>query len=399
MKVCVAGKNKIAIDTVKFLLDYGVSHDDIIVIFNRNEDGINSWQPSFKFFCQKEGIEEMNLKYCYNIKDIIFLSTEFDRIIRPSRFNSSQLFNIHFSLLPAYKGMYTSVLPLLNGEHSTGVTLHKIDAGIDTGDIIDQIEFILPESINARKLYDLFLENGKNLIEKKLPLILDGNYGTYPQPQVNSTYYSRTAIDFSKIDIDLNATAWHIHNQIRAFSFRPFQLPVVYDSQITHSFILDSKSLNAPGVILEDEEDYMVLSSIDYDIMLYKDRLEYVLYLAETGQLERLEKLQKLGIDILEKNNKGWDALIVATYNEQLEMCRWLLIQGADINTCNYNGTNLLMYAMSAAAKSGNRQIMSFLIESGVNLHQRDFNRKSLWEYAQETNSEVVVDFLRPYTD
>ena len=37
--------------------------------------------------------------------------------------------------------MFTSALPLINGEKETGVTLHKIDAGIDTGDIIDQIKF------------------------------------------------------------------------------------------------------------------------------------------------------------------------------------------------------------------------------------------------------------------
>ena len=59
----------------------------------------------------------------------------------PKNFLNARLYNIHFSYLPAYKGMFTSALPIKNGEVDSGVTLHKIESGIDTGDIIDQIKF------------------------------------------------------------------------------------------------------------------------------------------------------------------------------------------------------------------------------------------------------------------
>ena len=71
----------------------------------------------------------------------MFISLEYHRLIDPLKFVTSKLYNPHFSLLPAYKGMYTSALPLLNDEKDAGVTLHHIDSGIDTGDIIDQIIF------------------------------------------------------------------------------------------------------------------------------------------------------------------------------------------------------------------------------------------------------------------
>ena len=74
---------------------------------------------------------------------IFFISLEFDKIINTSLFKTTNLFNIHFSLLPRYKGMYTSILPILNGDKISGVTLHKIDRGIDTGDIIDKCSFRL----------------------------------------------------------------------------------------------------------------------------------------------------------------------------------------------------------------------------------------------------------------
>ena len=57
-------------------------------------------------------------------------------IIKTKNFKSNKLFNLHFSLLPSYKGMHTSAFPILNGEKYSGVTIHKIDNGIDTGDII-----------------------------------------------------------------------------------------------------------------------------------------------------------------------------------------------------------------------------------------------------------------------
>ncbi|MBQ8080233.1 MAG: hypothetical protein IJ236_09800 [Oscillospiraceae bacterium] len=73
----------------------------------------------------------------YDTEDLIFLSAEFDRLIRPDKFRSQELYNIHFSLLPRYKGCYTSVHPLLHGDTTTGVTFHRIRRGIDTGEIID----------------------------------------------------------------------------------------------------------------------------------------------------------------------------------------------------------------------------------------------------------------------
>lgn len=70
--------------------------------------------------------------------DLIFISLEFDKIVNPDLFKDARLYNIHFSLLPSYKGMYTSAIPILNGEEMVGVTFHEIDKGIDTGNIIAQ---------------------------------------------------------------------------------------------------------------------------------------------------------------------------------------------------------------------------------------------------------------------
>src|SRR5690606_1870023 len=124
-----------------------------------------------------------------------------------------------FSKLPSYKGMYTSVLPILNGESESGVTLHEIDKGIDTGPIIDQIVFPLSVDTTARELYDLYLTNSILLFKKNLRFLITGNYVARPQTRLGSTYFSKSSINFSNLKIDLNQTAFQIHNQIRAFVF------------------------------------------------------------------------------------------------------------------------------------------------------------------------------------
>ena len=151
MRLIIAGKNSIAVD----VLGYAMKNLDISisVVLNRTEDFKNSFQKSLGFYANLWKIPIINLEEVYEFHDAIFLSLEFDRIIKPSLFKTNFLYNIHFSLLPAYKGMDTSALPLINAESETGVTLHKIDSGIDKGDIISQKKIKISENDKDRKLY------------------------------------------------------------------------------------------------------------------------------------------------------------------------------------------------------------------------------------------------------
>ena len=60
--------------------------------------------------------------------------------------------------------MYTSALPFINGESLTGVTLHKIDLGIDTGDIIGQKRIEILDTDTARSLYLKYIQYGTKLV-------------------------------------------------------------------------------------------------------------------------------------------------------------------------------------------------------------------------------------------
>ena len=66
---------------------------------------------------------------------------EYENILNIKKFSSKNLYNLHFSLLPNYRGCHTNFYQIRDGVNNSGVTLHHIDKGIDTGDIIDNIKY------------------------------------------------------------------------------------------------------------------------------------------------------------------------------------------------------------------------------------------------------------------
>lgn len=397
MKIALGGSHYVACNALYYLLELGIDKKDILVCKSNRDNSINAWQRSFNFCAKKLEIQTLSLDQLYEVDNLIFFSLEFDQILRTRKFKSARLYNIHFSLLPRYKGMYTSCLPLLNGDAESGVTLHKIDDGIDTGEIIDQILFPIPLEMNSFELFNEYHSKGFNIFKNNIKCILEGKEKSYPQSAVNSSYFSKNFIDFSSIDINFKQTAFQIHNKLRAFSFRPYQLPTLSDFQISHSKISSQRSQMTPGEFNEASSYKRVYATIDFDIEVYKDQLETILKASSENDIEFLQKRTKEGYNLMEKNNKGWDALIVAAYNNSYEVLNYLLDLGADPNTVNVNGTSALMYAMTNASQTNDLKSMKRLIKAGANVFHYDYNHISLLEYAKKYNNPYVAQFLISY--
>lgn len=276
MKVCIAGKNEIATYCASWLLIKGfVSKDELLVCFNKSDKEVDTFQRSFKKYSRENNLNEVSLDQLYCINELYFFSLEFDRIIDPIKFQSKKMYNIHFSLLPKYKGMYTSSWPLLNGEKKSGVTLHEIDQGIDTGDVIDQLEFIIEEDDNSRKLYFKYTIHGIDLFKRNFRRVISGNYQAKRQPALNSSYYSKSSINYAHLTIDLNKTAVEIYNQIRAFSFIEYQLPIVHGYRISSAELLNSSTNKQSGTLLLDSLSALNISTVDYDLRLIKEVIDH----------------------------------------------------------------------------------------------------------------------------
>lgn len=396
--VCIAGKNQIAIDGVRSILNAGIQKSQIYCICNKTDTGLDGWQPSFKRFCTLNNLKIVQLEDVFEIENLVFISLEFDEIISTRKFKSKELFNVHFSALPKYKGMFTSILPILHGEENSGVTLHNINDGIDTGDVIDQIIFPIAENLTGVNLYFEYLKFGKELLEKNIQNIFQKNIKSAPQNIAKSSYFSKSYIDFNNLEIDFRQTAFQVTNYINAFSFRPYQLLSLNGVNVVKSIVIKNQSNIKPGTIIFENPLYFEVATIDYNIRVLKDILDEILNKAKLNDKNAIEEYYKLGFDLSDRNEKGWNSLIVASFFESTDVIDFLLKNNkVDINCFNYNGTTPLMYAMTTSSKNSNIKVMKKLLDLGANPFQEDFSGKNVFEYAEEYGNREVINFLRKY--
>ncbi|MFC6998571.1 formyltransferase family protein [Rufibacter roseus] len=333
-KICIAGKNAIAVECTKHVLKFYHS-SELCVLVNETDTGHNTWQPSFKKFALENEIEIFSQEQVYNIKNILLISLEFDKLLPPARFNSKRLFNIHFSLLPKYKGQFTSSWPILNFETETGVTLHEIDKGIDTGAIVDQIRFEIKNDDTAKDLYHNYNTKGIELFISNFERLQNNSYNAVPQSYVGSTFYSISSLDYKNVKINLKQTAFQISAQIRAFCFREYQLPQVLGWYVSKVDIMNTSSEKKAGTLLDESESFLLISTVDYDLKVYKDHYYKFFELCKSGSSKELQGIIQLIPNLEERNQDGCTGLMIAAQNGNLEVVEFLSKYGEDFNALN----------------------------------------------------------------
>lgn len=123
--------------------------------------------------------------------------------------------NVHASLLPRWRGAAPIQAALLHGDEQTGVTIMKMDAGVDTGPILAQrAETILPDD-DAETLSIRLAQLGADLLGDTLPDYLEGKIQPRPQLAEGATYAPMLKKEHGQLDF--NRTAIELANQVRAF--------------------------------------------------------------------------------------------------------------------------------------------------------------------------------------
>lgn len=127
--------------------------------------------------------------------------------------------NFHPALLPINRGWFPHVHSLIDGS-KTGVTLHMIDEGADTGDIWAQNEVLIQPTDTAKEIYERLQDEIVSLFKSKWGDIKNGEVTAVPQNHADAVYHSKKEI--SSLDlIDPNALykASDLINKLRARSF------------------------------------------------------------------------------------------------------------------------------------------------------------------------------------
>ena len=125
--------------------------------------------------------------------------------------------NLHFSLLPAYRGAAPVQRALQNGETITGVSVFQLDKGMDTGPLFAQESITIDPSWRSVELLQQLAHLGPKVVERSFEMIESGESST---EQIGATSIA-PKISKAEAKIDFTRNALHIANSIRAFTYEP----------------------------------------------------------------------------------------------------------------------------------------------------------------------------------
>jgi len=123
--------------------------------------------------------------------------------------------NLHASLLPKYRGAAPIQWSIANGETVTGVTTMRIDAGLDTGDILQQQQLAIAPNDTAETLAPRLAAIGADLMVETLRALQSGTIQPHPQDNAQATLAPILKKEDGLIDFSRSAT--DISNRIRGF--------------------------------------------------------------------------------------------------------------------------------------------------------------------------------------
>ena len=163
--------------------------------------------------------------------------------------------NLHFSLLPAYRGAAPAQRALHNGELVTGVSVFQLDKGMDTGPIFTQESITIDSAWRSFELLQHLSDLGPEVVRRSFEMIQDGKT---PSDQIGTPSLA-PKITKSEAKIDFTQDADHISNAIRAFTYEPGAWTVWKDEpfKICATVFSDVKN-GTPGEIFVFEKSVFV---------------------------------------------------------------------------------------------------------------------------------------------
>lgn len=124
--------------------------------------------------------------------------------------------NVHASLLPRWRGAAPINAAVLAGDEETGVTIMKMDVGLDTGPMLSMKRIRIKPDDTAGSLFDALSTLGADLLIETLPVYMDGKIAPEPQPEEGATYAPMLKKEDGRLDF--NQSAIELERRIRAMN-------------------------------------------------------------------------------------------------------------------------------------------------------------------------------------
>jgi methionyl-tRNA formyltransferase len=142
----------------------------------------------------------------------------FGQILRPEMLDLPEFgcINVHGSLLPRWRGAAPIQASILAGDQETGITIMKMDPGIDTGPMLSQRSIPIDPHDTAGKLFEKLAPLGAELLLETLPRYLSGELQLHPQPADGITYAAMLKKEDGVLDFTQPAAA--LERRVRALN-------------------------------------------------------------------------------------------------------------------------------------------------------------------------------------
>lgn len=228
-RVVFLGTPQAAIPTLELLED---SHDVGLVITQPDRPKGRSktaTPPPVKEFAVDRGLHIEQPTNRGELAESIVASGPFEvgvvvaygRILRPEVLQAPArgLLNVHFSLLPRWRGAAPVARALMAGDTMTGVTIMKLDEGLDTGPVLTAQAIDIPETDDAGALTQRLADLGARLLIDVLPRYLSRDLQPVPQSDDGVTYAEKIGREDRPIDQDADAES--VVAKVRALAPSP----------------------------------------------------------------------------------------------------------------------------------------------------------------------------------
>lgn len=171
--------------------------------------------------------------------------------------------NVHGSLLPRWRGAAPIQRSLWAGDSETGVTIMKMDVGLDTGDMLYKLACPITDEDTSASLYDKLAALGPMGLIETLQQLADNTATPEVQDESLVTYAEKLSKEEAQIDWSLPAA--QLERCIRAFNPWPMSWMMIDDQpvKIWKASVIDKTVAAAPGTIIDANKQGIQVATVD----------------------------------------------------------------------------------------------------------------------------------------
>lgn len=254
MRILFCGARTAGYKCLKYLLD---KKEEIAGVLTLDDTKEERWAESvlelanskgLKTFVQEDTKDHVFIESIKALNPEALFSIYYDKIIPAEILKACKWsINIHGGKLPEYRGSFSNIWAIINGEKKTACTAHIMEEKLDSGDILGMKEVSISDEETGKSLYFKISDAVVELFKETYMKLKNGKLERNPQPK-EGRYYKRQLPNDGMID-----WSWppkKVHDFIRALNFPPFMPARAIIGERT-AYVYGSK-LEGGSVVLTD---------------------------------------------------------------------------------------------------------------------------------------------------